>query len=251
MTHDELKGLVPVLALDALPPEDEVKLVAHLKVCRECSQLLSEHRETAGMLAFAADRRQASPGLKDRILSQAARTPQLHATPARVPGRIPANRPWRWQWAGLAAACLLALVAGGMGFLMIDGRTDRLSEQQAVIARQRQVLNLVSSPDAIVLSMAPTDASSGGEGKAFISDKEGAAAVVVSGLSPPGDDVYTLWLIAEGDPKPVADFVPEDGLALLPVNSPVGSEMTLAVTREPNPGNSTPQGPVILAASRA
>ncbi len=251
MTHDELKGLVPVFALDALTPADEEELVAHLKVCRECSRLLDDHRETAGMLAFAAGSRQAPAALKDRIMSQASRTAQMRATSAPVQQQRSSPPPWRWHWAGLAAACILALVAGGLAFLRIDMQTERLTQQQIVIARQRDVLDLISSPDSIVLSMAPTPASRGAAGKAFISDTEGSAAVVVSGLDPPGDDVYTLWLIAEDDPKPVTDFVPEDGLALLPVEAPVRPDMTLAVTREPNPGRSSPAGPVIMSAYRA
>ena len=252
MTHDELKSLVPVFALDALGSEEEQELVAHLKVCLECSNILAEHRETAGMLGFAAGSLQAPGDLRDRILSQAAKTSRLQAIAPPVQLKSPSRRSWGGQWAGLAAAaCVVALVAVGLTFLRIGGQADRLDRQEQVIAQQREVLNLITSPDSIVLAMTPTEASPGGEGRAFISDREGAAAVVVSGLRDPGDDVYTLWLIVDGEPQPVADFVPHDGLALVPVDGAVEPEMTLAVTVEPNRGNTSPRGPVIMAASRA
>lgn len=254
-SHDDLRALVPIFALDALPAEDETELVSHLKVCRECSESLAQHRETAGMLGLAAGSRQAPGDLRDRILQQAAQTAQVRSMPSargsKAPAR-PAGRSVRWQWVGLAAAAVLALVIGGIGVQRINERDERLTEQQIVIGRQREALDVISSPDSIVLTMSPTEELPGVHGKAFVSDQDESAAVVVAGLSAPGgDDVYTLWLIAGDDPVPVTDFVPEDGLALLPVDRAVGSDATLAVTHEPNPGNSSPQGPVVMAAYRA
>ncbi|HEX2052871.1 MAG TPA: anti-sigma factor [Actinomycetota bacterium] len=251
MTHDELKELVPVFALDALPPGEEDELVAHLKLCRECSDLLTVHRETAGMLAFAAMPVQAPGDLKDRILSRAAQTPQLTPSPAPVTPIRPPARSWSWQWAGLAAACLVALVAGGFAFLRLDGQTDRLNRQQEVLTAQREALALIGSPDAQVLAMAPADGPSSASGRAFVSPDDGRAAVVVAGLDRPrDDDVYTLWVIEGGTPRRVSDFTPEEGQAVVPVDESVETGSTLAVTHEPNPGNTSPEGPVVLAAVR-
>jgi hypothetical protein len=120
-----------------------------------------------------------------------------------------------------------------------------------VVAQQRDALNIIGSPSSVELPMKATGDGRGAEGKVFISDEQDAAAVLVRGLSDPGDDVYTLWLIAEGDPQPVEDFVPEDAVTVIKVDRPVGSDDTLAVTREPNRGNTSPRGPILIAASRA
>lgn len=249
MTHDQLKELVPLFALDALPADEERELEAHLKFCSECSQALAEHRETAGMLAMAVPGRQAPGDMKDKIMQLAGQTAQLHTAPAPTPIKKVSVRGQRWQWAGLAAACVLAFLVGGVVVRQLDN-PDRTTEQQLVVA-QRDALEIIGSPTSVIIAMNATAEFGGAYGKAFVSADRGKAAVVVSGLEEPGDDVYTLWLIAGGDPRPVADFVPEDGIRTILVNTPVGSEETLAVTREPNPGNTTPQGPVIMASIRA
>lgn len=250
MTHDDLKGLVPLFALDALDGNDEAEMVSHLKVCRECSELLAEHRETAGMLGLAAGSLQAPPALKERIMRQAAQSPQFQAD-APIPIQRARSNRRSWQWVGVAAALVFVLVAGSVVANRLIGQNDQVAQQQLVIAQQRQALNIISSPASVVLTMSATDHAPGVNGKVFISDSENAAAVVVSGFDDPGPEVYTLWLIADGSRRPVTDFVPEDGLAMIPVPSRVGSDATLAITREPRPGNTSPQGPVMLAAYRA
>lgn len=250
MTHDQLKELVPLFALDALPADEERELEAHLKFCSECSATLAEHRETAGMLAMSVPGRQAPGDLKDTIMSLAGQTVQVPTAPAPTPINKKASaRGNRWQWAGLAAACVFAFLVGGVVVRQLDNPA-RTADQQLVVA-QREALEIIGSPASEIVPMNATVDFGGAYGKAFVSADKGKAAVVVSGLEEPGDDVYTLWLIAGGDPRPVADFVPDDGMRTILVDTPVGSEETLAVTREPNPGNSTPQGPVIMASVRA
>lgn len=250
MNHDDLKGLVPLFALDALIGQDEAAMVSHLKVCRECAESLTEHRETAGMLGLAAGSIQAPPALKERIMQQAARSPQLKQA-APVPIHQARSHRRSWQWVGVAAAFVFVLLAGTVVVNQLMGQNDEVARQQIVIAQQRQALSVISSPSSVVLTMSATDHAPGVNGKVFISDQEQAAAVVLSGFEDPGREVYTLWLIADGNRRPVTDFVPEDGLALIPVPSQVGSDATLAVTREPRPGNTSPRGPVMLAAYRA
>jgi hypothetical protein len=249
MTHDELKELVPIFALDALPAEDEVELTAHLKFCTECSELLAEHRETAGMLAVAVGSVEAPRDLKQRILAEAARTPQLHAAPSPAASRPSVRHARRWQWVALAGTCVIALLVGGLAFREFGEQTP--SQQEILLDRQKQALSIISSPNSVVLPMSTNEEFPQAYGKAFVSDKDGKAAVIVSGLEEPGDDVYTLWLIAEGDRKPVTDFDVDEGSQTILVDREVGSDATLAVTREPNPGNTSPQGPVVMSTYRA
>lgn len=253
MTHDDLKDLVPLYALDALPSEDELELVAHLRSCAECSQLLAEHRDTAGMLAFSAPSIQAPAGLRDRILQEASRTARPQEAPAPVVLRPQFNRSRRWQWAGgLAAACVFALLVGGLVIRQFGNQGKKVTQQEILLARQQEALSIISSPDSVVLPMSSSEEFPQAYGKAFVSDEDGKAAVIVSGLSDPkDDDVYTLWLIAEGDRKPITDFDVSEGAQTILVDKPVGSDATLAVTREPNPGNSSPQGPVVVQTYRA
>lgn len=252
MNHDALRDLVPILALDALPAGEEAELVAHLKICRECSSLLAQHRETAGQVGIAAGSLSAPDSLRERILQQAAQTPQLTQAPAVRPVKQDGTFNRSWRWTGLAAACALVLLVGGILGQRLSDQHQLVEQQQAIIAQQQQALGLISSPTAVVLPMTPTEQAAGVQGRVFVSDEEGFAAVVLHGLAEPaGDDVYTLWLIADGSRRPVSDFKPDDGLALVPVNAPVRSDATLAVTLEPRPGNTSPQGEVMIAAYRA
>lgn len=253
MTHEDLKDLVPLFALDALPSEDELEVAAHVKSCAECSRLLAEHQETAGMLAFSTPSIQAPPSLRDRILQEASRTRAPQSAPARPVRKAAANRGWRWQWAGgLAAACVFALVVGGLVVRQFGDQGARVSQQEILLARQQEALSIISSPDSVVLPMSSSEEFPQAYGKAFVSDEDGRAAVIVSGLSDPDDDdVYTLWLIAEGQRRPITDFDVKEGAQTILVDRPVGSDATLAVTREPNAGNESPQGPVVVQTYRA
>lgn len=250
MTHDELKELLPIYALDALPAGEEAQLEAHVSACRECSALLAEHRDSAASLALSTTPLQPSQALRDRILAGAAQARAL--APERTAAPVKRRPAWRWGWqGGLAAGCLLAVVVAGIGFLTLDAQTDRFNRQQQVVARQRAALELIGSPDAEVLAMAPPDpqGSAQARGRAFV-DREGErATVVMSGLTPPGDGVYTMWTISGGDPARVSDFIPEDGVAIVPVGGSVTEQTTLAVTREPRAGNTEPEGPIVLAAA--
>jgi hypothetical protein len=247
VTHDELKQMVPILALDALPPEEEAELVAHLKLCRECSMLLTQHQQTAGMLALSAGDVPPPAALKGRILREAQRSGQLQPPPAQV-RQLPVNRLRRWQLAGLAAACVVAVLGGAV----VVRQANRLNQQEIVVAQQRDALEIIGSPSSVEVPMTATANGQGTEGKVFVSGEEDAAAVLVRGLDDPGDEVYTLWLIEEGgDPEPVEDFLPDGAVTVLKVDQPVDGDATLAITREPRRGNTAPEGPILLAASRA
>lgn len=248
MNHDDLKNLVPLYALDALPAEDETELVAHLRNCTECSALLAGHRETAGMLAFSAPSLQASTGLRDRILTEAYKTSPLQLAPRPAAGPA-ARRSRRLRWAGgLAAACVFALLVGGLVVRQLSELDPAVTRQEILLARQQEALSIISSPDSIAISMASTGDFPGAYGKAFVSPDDGKAAVLVSGLSEPGEDTYTLWLIQEGDPSRIADFDVEGGAHTVLVDDrELDATVSFAVTREPNPGNSSPRGPVVIA----
>lgn len=253
MTHDELKELVPIMALNALTAEEEEQVAAHVKFCTECSRLLGEYQSTAGDLAMAV--RPAAPpaDLKDRIMAQARQT-----VPVGVESTRPPQSPSRrggfsfGGWMGAAAVAAVALVVLGFGAQQLVEQNQKVQQQEELLSAQREALDLISSGETSVLTMSPTEDADGVTGRVFVSNDSGRAAVLLSGLSEPsGDSIYTLWLIDNGNEEPVEDFEPDrSGLALLSVDQ-VDSDMTLAVTLEPQPGNTSPQGPVLATAYKA
>jgi anti-sigma-K factor RskA len=65
-----------------------------------------------------------------------------------------------------------------------------------------------------------------------------------------GSEVYTAWVIVGSNaPTSVGDFsVGSTGIQSLtthPTTTPEGA--TIAITREPNPGNQAPKGPIVSA----
>ncbi|HYN99168.1 MAG TPA: anti-sigma factor [Actinomycetota bacterium] len=247
MTHDDLKDLVPLYALDALPSEDEAQLVAHLESCRDCSDLLAEHRETAGMLAFSAPTLQGSRDLRERILREASKTSRLQVAPQPARSK-PIVRPVRrWQWVGgLAAACVVLLV-GGLVVRQLAGPDPGASQQEILLAQREEALSIISSPSSSVIPMSSTDEAPDAYGKVFVSGDDERAAVLLSGLSDPEDDVYTLWVIQGGTPERISDFDVRGGAQTILVDRPLDESASLAVTREPNPGNTSPEGPIVIA----
>ena len=91
-----------------------------------------------------------------------------------------------------------------------------------------------------------------------------ALLLAASGESVPAQAAPSLTVSADGPlrtiteairvARPGARIVVSAGTYREPtilVDKPVGSDATLAVTREPNPGNSSPQGPVVVQTYRA
>src|ERR1700736_1443364 len=63
MTHDELKALLPLAALDRLEPDEIVSLREHLAGCEECDAELREFEHAVAMLALAVD----TPTTEERV----------------------------------------------------------------------------------------------------------------------------------------------------------------------------------------
>jgi anti-sigma factor RsiW len=64
MTHDELKALLPLAALERLEPEEVAALREHLAGCAECDAELREFEHAMAMFALALD----APAKEDRVM---------------------------------------------------------------------------------------------------------------------------------------------------------------------------------------
>lgn len=251
MTHEELRGLIPILALDSLPPNEEAELIAHLKICRDCSEILASHQQTAGSLGLWVPPIQPRPELRDRILRTVAQTPQL------TPGNVAVLRPKRSVGRiGMRLAAVTSIAAalafGGFAAQQFNAKNGQIEQQSQYLAEQRRFLDLASADSAIALPLTPTKSYSEVQGNVVLSDETDEAAVLLTGLSDPGDQVYTLWMTPyKGRPQNVADFVPDaSGLAVINLGASVDDRVTLAVTLESKPNGTRPLGDVVGSAYR-
>ncbi len=272
MTHDEARDLAGGYVLGALDRAEEAAVRAHLETCDQ------PHPEFAALGGVVPALLELDPSelveppasLRDRIMAAAAADARVEgavrAAPAttepagREPERLvafpratdrtaPAPRriaaASRFDWAFRIAA-VIAIVAAGAWGLTVQGQLDRAHAYDQAIAA---VVQAAGQPGAKTVVLSP--------GKGF--QTSGIAAVQADGsvvlamrdLQPTsGAQVYTAWVIVGSNaPVPVGDFPqPSGGNAAMttkPATTPAGA--TIALTLEPNAGNTAPKGQIVSA----
>jgi len=191
LRHD-LHALSGAYALDALDPGSERdRFTRHLSRCQSCVGEVRGFRKVATAMAFATAA-EPPPGLRDRVLTAAARTRQLppevkaHARARRTRSRVP----WvPWLSGVVAAASIVVAVLFGLAQAHTQ---DQLNQ---VRAENQAISLLLSSPQVTLLSK---PATTGGVATVVLSAARHQLAVVTTGLPalPPGR-VYQLWLIGK------------------------------------------------------
>jgi anti-sigma-K factor RskA len=242
LRHD-LHALSGAYALDALEPGSERdRFTRHLSRCQSCAIEVRGFREVATAMAFASAA-EAPAGLRDQVLTAAARTRQLppevttHARPRR--GR--SWRPWVPWLSGVVAAASIA-VAVLFGFAQAHTQ-DELNQ---VRAQNEAISLLLSSPQVTLLSQATTK---GGVATVVLSSPRHQLAVLTSGLPPlPQGRVYQLWLIGKTTTTS-AGLLPaaRAGQTAPVLASGVVKGDTLGLTVEPAGGSAQPTTTPILA----
>ena len=265
MKHEQIKKLVPLLAINAVSDDEENDIQAHMASCAECLSMMEMHLDAAVALARSAVPLNPPASLKQRLMSQIAAesavVPQQSPAPARpfkpaaqpppaagspgavlpLPAQQSERRPrWLAPLAGIAAAAVFIAVAM-WGWMVVQ-----INRQNQLLEQTRQALAIAGTPGVDRKPMVARDAAGGAGGQAFVA--ETGAAIIMTGMKDPRDEVYTLWLISGNRPVSVGDFRPdESGTAVIRVAQSVDRDMTMAVTREPSEGNKSPKGPVILS----
>lgn len=221
-TTEEPFDELELYVLDLLDDDERQLLEARLAGSDELRQRVRELRGTLGSLAFALEPMEPPSGLRERIQEQA----RAESGPVRLvavdddhaheePTSLFNSMPWVWA---AAAVFALALV-GALVFAADDGVGD-----------------LEAYP------IATTDASVGAAGQVRVRQGAQQATLDLTGLQPlPSDQVYQVWLIADGAPVPNVTFTPDtSGEAHLVVHGELGEARVLAVTVEPTGGSPAP-----------
>jgi hypothetical protein len=274
MSHAEVMELAAAFVLDSLDPAEMARVRDHLATCPESHADLEALGAVVPMLARSVPVVEPPAGLGPRILAAAraegaradadraataASEAALRPAPVPVPVPIPVpprpepRRPAaildlfrRPAWGVAALAAVVAIAILGASTLQL----------------RSQVTDLTAYRDGVAAVLAAADASGGQIAvlhDATASGPTGLAAVDASGrlvlamrnLAPTsGNQVYEAWLIgADGKPLPAGSFsVPASGTGTLTA-SISGSEpgVTVALTREPGPGATTPTLPIVAS----
>jgi Anti-sigma-K factor rskA, C-terminal/Putative zinc-finger len=283
LTHDELLELGAAFVLDALDPDELEAVRAHLASCPLDHGELAELASVVPLLAEDIPQVEPPAGLRDRILAAAAAdaagaepatatavaasSGPITAAPAAAAGAGPSTemasaapiafpsaeertaraertRTSRGTWI-LRIAAVLAIVALTGWNLLLQGQlsTARTFEQQVA-----SVVDAASQPGSLTAVLRP--ATGGPSGIAAIT-ADGDMSIALRDLpATTGSQVYEAWMIG-GDGVPIAlGGFPQrsDGTAYMEAPGiPTSPGIVIALTLEPNAGNTAPAGPVVTS----
>jgi hypothetical protein len=277
LTHEELLELGAAYVLDALDADELEAVRAHLSSCPLDHSELADLASVVPLLAQDIPQVEPPAGLRDRIMAAAAAdqaADRTSTTPAPVAERTVQERTQpapeataaeaapiafpsaeerttraerttsRGTWVLRIAAVLAIALLGGWNLLLQGQINDAKAFQQEVAA----VVEVASQPGSLTAVL--RGENGGPSGLAAIS-ADGSMSVALQGLPPTsGSQVYEAWMIGpDGVPVALGGFpLASGGTAFMEAPGiPTAPGITIALTLEPNAGNTAPAGPVVSA----
>lgn len=251
---EELEELAAVFALEALTPDERTAYLDHLELCQVCRQLVNQSQEVAELLPDALEEEAPSPGLKARVLAQAAADVERDTPPSSAPllEERPSRTGWRWfSWLSPVPAVTMAVLALALAGLIVWNVYLSLSinNQARTMAEQSRLLEAIAA-GAKVYQISGTDVAPGA--RAVLVQEPGSenAFLMVQGLSDlPANMVYQVWRIGgEGNaPTGAGTFsVTDSERQLITVPADFSSAEALGISIEPRGGSPAPTGDLVL-----
>lgn len=259
MTHEELRELCALHALNALDPASARELEPHLSAgCPDCQRELDELRQVAGLLAYAAPSVSPEARVRERLLSRVAGQRGRGRDGAWERDRRSTRVGlWlRWQPVAWAALVLLVLFASFLGWQLVHFRAE-LAERRAEVERlkailsvQQELIEALRSPGVRVVNLGGLERGPQAVGRIFWHTEPNTWEFRAYNLPPtPPGKVYQLWFITK-EAKISAGLFQTDqrGEGQLRVRVPKElKEITAAaVTLEPEGGVPQPTGEMYL-----
>lgn len=252
MNHEPFQELAAAFALGALEGEERSRFEAHLRAgCQECEAALTAYGESLATLAAELPPVAPPPRIKAALMARVEAAARLAGSP--TPTR-PGWSLWRRALAGALATAAVAVVYLGWRVNVLDRelarRADELAAIRTQVAEQREILQILRSPEAQLVALGGQRPSPTASGRMWWQRGVGGF-FVASGLpvTPPGK-TYQLWAIAEGKPVSAGVFeVDPNGNGTLRVKPlPEAARVeAFAVTLEPADGLPQPSGEMYLA----
>ena len=262
LTCEEVRELLPLLALDTLDVDERDVVEDHLASCPACLDELAGYSETAAALALALPQADPPPALKGRVLAEARRARVLPGG-ARF-GRIPepvsrASRAshWRVSLSSLVAAVALLLAVGSLAWAMslraeLDAQNARiatLSERANNYARVTAVLQAADTQMRVLQSPSGEPDTFG---RVYIDPDTSEGMLMVRNLPPlPQGRVYQLWVAGTDGTRESAGVLTwtdkaGNGYTLIKCPEKLSRWRWFNVTEEPAGGSETPTGSRVL-----
>lgn len=249
--HPQFDEDFDLYALGALEGQEEQVFRAHLAECAGCGAKLEEARGRLAFLSLAAPPVAPRREVRERLLR-------------RVRGSAPARHQAPhltifWRWATLALAMTSLVLALALGLLRTENRelARRIDElrTQAKIQNTKyeyaqKVLDVLTAPDTLKVTLVSGSAHPAPEGKAFYHPNKGLVFYAANLPALPSGRTYQLWLVpAQGNPISAGTFLADakgNGEVILPTLPQGVTAKAFAVTEEPAGGVPQPTGPKVL-----
>ena len=267
-------------ALHTLDHEEEADFAAHLETCPTCRQTVDEMLETLGELAEAvvpvSPPRHLRRRLLDAVAAESAASgegidlPALSGAPVAEPAEPgPAPEPAAEEreatvvplsprrrasrWLAVAAVALVVAAVGGLAVANQSLRTERDNAAAAAAAQAERnapvvdVLRDAGTPGVTHATLAAPDGALVG----LVVDDGTGARVLTSGLGANGaDEIYVLWGLADGTPRPLGTFdVTQQTPAVSSVPSTTAAVPFAGFAVSIEPGRTAPATPTRVVAS--
>jgi anti-sigma-K factor RskA len=257
-THDDVRAELGAYSLDALSPDEQAAIDAHLATCDACRDELRAMREAAASLSTVVPPRimdaARSAELRQRLLDR-ARKDSAGVTPIRVtqPSRA---LPW-WLAAAASIAFIVAIVQRGS---VVRERDDvraalaeeslRVTQLRDTLAERERMLLALAGPDVQVVDLVANNRRP--NARMFWARATNTWTMFAHELpAPAAGRTYQLWLITrDGQRISAGTFAPDPaGNAVVSAQYPLAADALnmIAVTEEPAGGVPQPTGEVVIA----
>jgi anti-sigma-K factor RskA len=253
--HPQFDEDFDLYALGVLEGDDKEALELHLAFCEDCTRRLEAARGRGAVLALAALAQVPRPELRARLLRRVHHSPSRGGAAQPVPARL-----LRWTAPVLALAALFLAIM--YGHLQRENANLRLRIQdleaqqrtlQEQTGRARAVLDVLTAPDTLQITLVKGRLAPAPQGKAFYNPAKGLLFYAANLPALPSGKTYELWLIpTQGNPIPAGTFNPDpkgNAEVVLPQLRAGIAAKALAITVEPAGGLPKPSSsPVLLGA---
>jgi anti-sigma-K factor RskA len=261
--HVELMDLAELASLEMLEPDEERRLLSHLRAgCAECAELYDLGAHAAGVLAHAVDGVRPDPQRRAALLAAVA-----------GPRALPAHAPragWRVALPALAAGIALLIAAGALlsARRVERGAADAIRTARAELdarlsegdARHAALSARLSGFETAVAQLGESrvrqvtlagDAAFGNASARVVVDPAGHQVLLLASRLPPAPPgrTYQLWVIVSGAPESLGVFDSDAAGRALHVESrplELADEFSVAISVEPTGGVPQPTGPIVL-----
>lgn len=253
-THEQFADDLALYALEELTGAERQALEQHLQTCAACRRELQAMRSDLGLLGLSSSGPQPPARSKQRLLRAIAAEPRGVSLP--TPAAV-SQRSWWWSLVPAFAALglLLFAVVTWHGKVRLNDQLaelrNRNQDQTIELDRTNQALRLLTSPDAVHVSLNPQNAAKQPSGTAIFSPTRRRMMLMASNLpAVPQGKAYELWVIpASGAPIAAGLFKPDEhGNALVMDHlMPEGVEAkAFAITVENEAGSDKPTSQPVL-----